>query len=116
MSKKTAKKKAVSLSFITSLFGRRSREFIGIILIAFAIFSFTGLVSYNPGDPSVSKDIFSSKQVSAKNSAGVVGAYISDVLITLSGSAAFIFPFIILILAWGLIRGSKFIGFPFYLN
>ena len=116
MSKKTAKKKAVSLSFITSLFGRRSREFIGIILIAFAIFSFTGLVSYNPGDPSVSKDIFSSKQVSAKNSAGVVGAYISDVLITLSGSAAFIFPFIILILAWGLIRGSKFIGFPFYLT
>ena len=115
MSKKTAKKKAVSLSVLTSLFGRRSREFVGIILIAVAIFYFTGLVSYDPGDPSLSKDIFSAKKVTAKNSAGIVGAYISDVLITLSGSAAFIFPFIILILAWGLIRGSKFTGFPFYL-
>ena len=112
---RTTKKKAVSLSVLTSLFGRRAREFVGIILIAFAVFSFVGLVSYNPDDSFFEKDIFSAKKVSAKNSAGVVGAYISDALITFSGSASFIFPFIILILAWGFIRGSKFTGFPFYL-
>ena len=110
-----AKRKIIPLSFVANLFGCRSREFVGIILIAFAVFSFISIVSYHPGDPSLNKNIFSAEKVIAKNSAGIVGAYISKAMITLSGSAAFIFPFIILILAWGLIRGSRFTGFPFYL-
>lgn len=103
------------LKSTTGLFGSRTREFIGIILIAFSIFSFTGLISYQPDDLSIIKNDFSNEKVAAKNKAGVLGAFISDVLVTFSGSAAFIFPILILIIGWGLIRGSKFTGFPFYL-
>lgn len=103
------------LKSIPGLFGSRTREFLGIILIAFSIFSFTGLVSYQPDDPSIIKNDFSNEKAVAKNKAGILGAFISDALVTFSGSAAFIFPALILIIGWGLIRGSKFTGFPFYL-
>lgn len=108
------KRKSTKLYLISNLFGRRAREFLGIICIAFTVFSLIGLVSYQPDDPSFHKYFNSTEKLIVKNSAGIIGAQISGALITFSGSAAFLFPALTLILGWGLVRGSRFTGFPFY--
>ena len=108
-----------SLKTKPAVFGRRTKEFFGIILIAFSIFSCIGLVSYQPIDPTLSQYLFSKENakgnIVAENNAGIIGAIISDALIRFSGTGSFFFPIIILLFGWNLIRGAKFSGFPFCL-
>lgn len=104
-----------SLKSKPNVFTRRVREFVGIILIAFALFSFISLFSYHPGDPSFHKNIFSKEKVVVKNNAGIIGGYLSDTLIRYSGSASYLFPVLMFVFGCAFIRGSRFTGSLFYL-
>ncbi len=66
------------------------RESMGIILIAFAIFTAISLASYNPDDLSWFK--ISSEIVSVKNYTGPYGARMASVFINLLGSGAYLIP------------------------
>ncbi|MBI5183933.1 MAG: DNA translocase FtsK [Nitrospinae bacterium] len=66
------------------------KESIGIILIAFAIFTTISLISYNPNDLSWFK--VSSKVISVKNYTGPYGAQMASYFIHLIGSGAYLIP------------------------
>ena len=57
-----------------------------------------------------------SEQAEITNSGGLVGAYISDSLVQLFGSGAFLFPLISLILGWACVRGKEFSHWPLRLG
>ncbi len=73
------------------------RDSMGVILIAFAIFTTISLISYNPNDPSWFRE--SSKVISAKNYTGLYGALMASVFINLLGSGAYLIPLFTAI--WG---------------
>lgn len=81
---------------------RTFKETLGIFLIAFTLLTVVSLVTYNSSDPSFNHAV--SGKVGVKNYAGMVGAYLSDGLIQLLGSAAFSLPVISLALALLLFR------------
>jgi len=72
------------------------RDFLGIAILAFSLFSIVSLATYSPTDPSMNTSLSSQKLVA--NSGGVVGAYISDGLVQFFGSGAFFFPVLTLII------------------
>ena len=86
------------------------RDFLGIAVLAFSLFTIVSLVTYSPTDPSMNTSLSSQKLVT--NSGGIVGAYISDGLIQLFGSGAFFFPVITLIIGWACVRGKEFSHWP----
>ena len=82
------------------------RDFLGIVILAFSLFTIVSLATYSPADPSMNASF--SAQTKVNNSGGLVGAYISDGLVQLFGSGAFFFPLITLILGWAFVRGKEF--------
>ncbi|MFQ5716986.1 MAG: DNA translocase FtsK 4TM domain-containing protein, partial [Nitrospinales bacterium] len=84
-----------------------ARDFLGILILGFTLFLLLALISYRPQDPSFN-NYLSNSQVHVHNQGGIVGAYISDAIIQLFGSGAFVFPIVALILGWALIRGRRF--------
>ncbi len=86
------------------------RDFLGIGILAFSLFSIVSLATYSPKDPSMNTSISSQELVT--NSGGLIGAYISDGLIQLFGSGAFFFPIITLIMGWVAVRGKEFNHWP----
>ncbi len=82
------------------------RDFTGLLLLGFALFTLVALTSYSAGDPSF--NTFASTQVEAKNMGGRVGAYLADGLAQLLGAGAFFFPFITALMGWAVIRGQAF--------
>ena len=83
-----------------------SRDFFGLLLIGFAVFSLVALTSFSPGDPSFNN--FVSTEMEAKNLGGRVGACLADGLAQVFGAGAFIFPLITALLGWAVIRGRAF--------
>ena len=86
------------------------RDFLGIAILAFSLFTIVSLATYSPADPSTNTSF--SEQTTVTNSGGLVGAYISDGLVQLFGSGAFFFPLITLILGWAFVRGKEFNHWP----
>jgi len=74
----------------------RHREILGILIMAFALLIFIGLVSYNPGDyPN------SGSKTNVTNWLGLAGAWISHyVFVYTIGYASLILPLLIFLLGW----------------
>ena len=77
------------------------RDFTGLVLLGFALFTLVALISYSPGDPSFNH--FVSADTEAKNLGGRVGACIADGLAQVFGAGAFVFPAITLLMGWAVI-------------
>ena len=86
------------------------RDFLGIVVLAFSLFTIVSLATYSPTDPSMNTSLSSQELIT--NSGGLVGAYISDGLVQLFGSGAFFFPVITLIIGWACVRGKEFNHWP----
>ena len=78
------------------------RDFLGIAILAFSLFTIVSLATYSATDPSMNTSLSSQELVT--NSGGLVGAYISDGLVQLFGSSSFFFPIITLIIGWACVR------------
>lgn len=84
------------------LSGQKRNEVWGLVFLAVAILVFVALISYDQNDlPFYS----SNPNVEIRNLVGIIGAYISGVLVFLIGATSFVIPF--LTLSWSL---SKFLG------
>jgi len=77
-------------------------EFIGILLIAVAVFLFLSLVSYHPMDPSFFS-YSSSKLKETHNWMGIVGAYLSGLLFQGFGFPSFLISFVLVVFAFSFI-------------
>ncbi|MFQ5481393.1 MAG: DNA translocase FtsK [Nitrospinaceae bacterium] len=86
------------------------RDFTGLLLIGFSLLALTALVSFSPEDPSFNK--FVSGPAPVQNLGGPVGACLADGLAQLFGAGAFIFPFLVGLAGWAVIRGKRVIRFP----
>jgi S-DNA-T family DNA segregation ATPase FtsK/SpoIIIE len=93
---------------------RQKREVLGILIMAFAVLLFLGVISYHGSDYPASGNI---KPV--KNWLGLAGAYLSHYLYVYTiGYACIVFPFIIFLFGWHLFlqtRFQYFIRLSFYL-
>jgi len=86
------------------------RDFLGIAVLAFSLFTIVSLATYSATDPSMNTSLSSQELIT--NSGGLVGAYFSDGLVQLFGSGAFFFPVITLIIGWACVRGKEFNHWP----
>ncbi len=75
--------------------GELKKEILGIVLLGVCVFLLTGLITYNPLDPSLS----TSAGGAVKNLCGKVGSYITDVLVQLFGMMSYLLPAIALLFA-----------------
>jgi S-DNA-T family DNA segregation ATPase FtsK/SpoIIIE len=89
------------------------RDFFGILVLAFTLFSLFSMTTYSPDDPSLNNAVSGKNTV--LNLGGTVGAVIADSLVQMFGSGAFFFPVLTFILGWALIRGRKFEHWPWAL-
>ena len=83
---------------------RNIKEVSMIALGALAIYLFIALFSYNPDDPGWSHAV---SITTINNSAGVVGAWIADVLLYLFGYLGYLFPVILGFGGWRLFQSRK---------
>ena len=88
-----------------------TRDFYGIIFLGIALFSAFALSSYHSQDPSYNS-FGSTVEIQTVNKGGIVGAYISDLLVQLFGGGSFFFPLITFYAAWTLIRGNSLSRLP----
>lgn len=79
---------------------RRLNELIGLLVLVSAVLLLLALVSYHSSDPSFDTVGGHATGRPAHNWTGLVGSYISDLLLQMEGLAAFCFP--LLVGAWGL--------------
>lgn len=70
---------------------KRSREILGILLFAVALFVIVALLSYNPRDPSLMH--FVAGKAKVHNLAGKIGSYLADGLLRFFGVVAYLLPF-----------------------
>jgi S-DNA-T family DNA segregation ATPase FtsK/SpoIIIE len=81
--------------------GKRHEVF-GVLLLMLAILLFVCLISFHPWDPSANTR---SDTQNADNSAGRIGAFVSDWLFQIFGLSAFLLLVPLVILGWKMIRG-----------
>lgn len=81
----------------TSILMRLLKEGALIILGALCLYLLIAMVSYDPQDPGWSR---TGENVHVQNSAGVFGAWVSDVFFSLFGYLAYLFPVMIAYRAW----------------
>ncbi|HTP25184.1 MAG TPA: DNA translocase FtsK, partial [Anaeromyxobacteraceae bacterium] len=96
---------------------RRLNELIGLLMLVAAILLLLALVSYRPTDPSLNTVGGYAVGHPAHNWTGLIGAWISDLLLQLEGITAFAFPLLAVALGWSWFRshpagspGAKLIG------
>ncbi len=96
---------------------RRLNELIGLLMLVAAILLLLALVSYRPTDPSLNTVGGYANGRPAHNWTGLVGAWISDLLLQLEGLTAFCLPLLAGALGWTWLRsrpagspGAKLIG------
>ncbi|HTY84097.1 MAG TPA: DNA translocase FtsK 4TM domain-containing protein [Silvibacterium sp.] len=96
---------------------RRLNELIGLLMLVAAILLLLALVSYRPTDPSLNTVGGYAVGRPAHNWTGLIGAWISDLLLQLEGITAFCFPLLFGALGWAWLRshpagspGAKLIG------
>lgn len=76
---------------------RRIKEVVLVLVVFITAFLITALVSYHPGDPGWSH---SADMVKVSNSAGPVGAWLSDFLFYILGDTAYFIPILALVGSW----------------
>jgi len=80
---------------------RRLNEILGLVVVVAAVLLFLALATYTPSDPSANTvgSVPSGSQLHAKlgasNWTGVVGAYLADALLQITGIAAFFLPIVL---------------------
>src|SRR5271170_2312187 len=96
---------------------RRLNELIGLLTLVAAILLLLALVSYRPTDPSFNTVGGYAAGRPAHNWTGLIGAWISDLLLQLEGVTAFCLPLLGAALGWAWLRsqptgspGAKLIG------
>ncbi len=89
------------------------RDFFGILVLAFTLFSLFSMITYSPNDPSLHNAVSGESKI--LNLGGLVGAYIADSLVQMFGTGAFFFPVLTFIIGWALIRGQQFEHWPWVL-
>ena len=72
-------------------------EIWGLVCFASGLLVFASLISFSPDDPSFNS-VSTSNNV--KNLAGISGSYLSDILFTLFGGAAYLVPFVLFLAGW----------------
>ena len=72
-------------------------EIWGLVCFASGLLVFASLISFSPDDPSFNS-VSTSNNV--KNLAGLSGSYLSDILFTLFGGAAYLVPFVLFLAGW----------------
>ncbi len=77
----------------------RSREIVFILLVAFSIYLLIALCSYHPNDPSWT---YATSTAEVKNAAGLVGAWLSDIMLYCLGFAAYCLPLLLFFSGWRL--------------
>jgi DNA segregation ATPase FtsK/SpoIIIE, S-DNA-T family len=87
------------LRVFTPTKSRRLNELIGLLLFASAILLFISLASYSPLDPSLNTAASPPAYQPSHNWAGLVGAYVADLLLQLEGISVFMVPFMVGMLA-----------------
>ena len=94
---------------LTPTRNRRLNEVTGMVLLVAASLLFLALASYRPTDPSFNTVGGAGRQV--HNWTGLVGAFLSDILLQLEGVAAFMVPLLLGVLGWAWLR-SRPAGSP----
>ena len=96
---------------------RRLNELIGLLMLVAAILLLLALVSYHPTDPSLNTVGGYANGRPAHNWIGVIGAWISDLVLQLEGITAFCLPLLVGALGWSWLLsrptgspGAKLIG------
>ena len=88
---------------LTPTRNRRLNELIGLMVLVVAGLLLLALTSYHPTDTSFNT-VVGSTTARPENWIGVIGAYISDILLQLEGVAAFCLPLLLAALGWTWIR------------
>jgi DNA segregation ATPase FtsK/SpoIIIE, S-DNA-T family len=86
---------------------RRLNELIGFLLCVSALLLFLALASYSPLDPSLNSASVLTGMHAARNWIGVVGAYLSDLLLQFFGFGAFLLPVFFALLGARWFRSRK---------
>src|SRR5882724_5574549 len=71
---------------------RRLNELIGFLLCVSALLLFLALASYSPLDPSFNSASVLNGSRAARNWIGIIGAYLSDVVLQFWGIGSFLLP------------------------
>ena len=79
-------------------------EIRGLVYIAISLILFASLITYSPDDPSLNS--VSTKPV-INNVVGLLGSYLSDILFSLFGSAAYLFSIVLLFTGWKRLKGEE---------
>ncbi|MEO8585435.1 MAG: DNA translocase FtsK 4TM domain-containing protein [Acidobacteriota bacterium] len=82
-----------------SALARRRDEFLGIVLVALGLLLLAALASYHPNDPSLFSAV-NDQGVRPRNWAGRLGASFADGSLQFFGLAAFVAPFVLLVVGW----------------
>lgn len=75
----------------------RLREGLFLVSVACAVFLFVSLISYHANDPGWSSTGLGKK---VANWGGRVGAWLADIFLSLFGTVAYLFPFLIILSSW----------------
>ena len=101
--RKKTKTSAQSNTVIATQIQRGLREGAMLVLMALALFLCVAFITYDKADPGWS---YTGARDVVHNSAGVVGAWVSDVLFSLFGYLAYLFVVIIAYSGWLVLRGN----------
>src|SRR5690554_4026142 len=99
-----ASKKRTPAEPLGNQLSRNVKEVSMIALGALSIYLLIALASYHPDDPGWSR---TGSVEAINNNAGVVGAWIADVLLYLLGYIGYLFPLILAYVGWRLFRSRK---------
>ncbi|MFI5114696.1 MAG: DNA translocase FtsK [Terriglobales bacterium] len=84
------------MTFFTKVFtptrNRRLNELVGFLLCVSALLLFLALASYSPLDPSLNSASILTGSHSARNWIGILGAYLSDLILQFWGVGSFLLP------------------------
>jgi S-DNA-T family DNA segregation ATPase FtsK/SpoIIIE len=83
---------------------KKKHEFVGVVLLLFALLLLLCLVTYNPHDSSFNA---LSLKLTIDNKIGKLGAYVSDFLFQLFGFPAFFLLLPLVVLGWKLVFGRQ---------
>src|SRR5271155_5514931 len=90
------------MTFFKKLFtptrNRRLNELVGFLLCVSALLFFLALASYSPLDPSLNSASILTGSHAARNWIGILGAYLSDVVLQFCGIGSFLLPIFMIML------------------
>ncbi len=90
------------MTFFSKIFtptkNRRLNELVGFLLCVSALLLFLALASYSPLDPSLNSASILTGSHAARNWIGILGAYLSDVVLQFWGVGSFLFPVFMMML------------------